>query len=76
MKRRNYSIILMPLVIAVSLCIGIYLGTNISNNGRLSPVYDKLSTILALIQNDYVDTVDIIILNQCQDGGQFIIDRT
>ena len=59
MKRRNYSIILMPLVIAVSLCIGIYLGTNISNNGRLSPVYDKLSTILALIQNDYVDTVDM-----------------
>jgi carboxyl-terminal processing protease len=49
----------MPLVIAVSLCIGIYLGTNISNNGRLSPVYDKLSTILALIQNDYVDTVDM-----------------
>ena len=59
MKRRNYSIILMPLVIAVSLCIGIYLGTNISNNGRLSPAYDKLSTILALIQNDYVDTVDM-----------------
>ncbi|MBQ2398934.1 MAG: S41 family peptidase [Muribaculaceae bacterium] len=59
MKRKNYSIILMPLVIAVSLCIGIYLGTNISNNGRLSPVYDKLSTILALIQNDYVDTVDM-----------------
>ncbi|MBR5788171.1 MAG: S41 family peptidase [Muribaculaceae bacterium] len=59
MKRKNYSIILMPLVIAVSLCIGIYLGTNISNSGRLSPVYDKLSTILALIQNDYVDTVDM-----------------
>lgn len=47
------------MVIAITLGVGIWMGTYINNKGKISPVYEKLSTILGLIQKDYVDTINM-----------------
>lgn len=48
----------MPLAISIALGLGIYLGNSINRKSDNSTI-EKLSTILALIQRDYVDTVDM-----------------
>lgn len=57
--------ILLPLLIAVSVIIGIFLGnhlkyksSNFSTANFASPQPDKLSTIIDLIKNAYVDSVN------------------
>ena len=59
MRNKNYSKVLIPLIISIALGIGIYLGNNIGSKSQHSPVYEKVSTILSLIETDYVDTVNM-----------------
>lgn len=59
MRNKNYSKVLIPLIISVALGIGIYLGNNIGSKSLHNPVYEKVSTILSLIETDYVDTVNM-----------------
>ncbi len=48
-----------PLAIAFSLTFGLWLGATFFTAGRsYGPVYDKLATIMQLIDNDYVDQID------------------
>ena len=49
----------MPLVISVSIVIGIFLGNCINEVKPKSSGQEKLATILGLINKDYVDTLDI-----------------
>lgn len=49
----------MPLVIALSLIGGIWIGITFSDNSRTGAGEKKLSEILGLIKNDYVDEVDV-----------------
>lgn len=50
----------VPLIIAVGIVIGIIVGMNISGNKGNNGAYDrKLNTILNIIEQQYVDTVDI-----------------
>ncbi len=59
MKNRNYGVVFMPLVISISIVIGIYLGFEFNNKKLNSSGQEKFSTILGLINKDYVDTLDI-----------------
>ena len=56
-KKRNVAIVLLPLLIAVAMGCGIFLGRYMSNHA-LSPKEEKLRTVMKLIQSDYVDVVD------------------
>lgn len=65
--------IFLPLLVAVSVIIGIFLGnhlntksTNINLPNFTGPKSDKLSTIIDLISNAYVDSVDI---NKIEDDA-------
>ncbi|GHT32726.1 peptidase S41 [Bacteroidia bacterium] len=62
--------ILLPLIIAVSLCVGVFIG-NIFTFVATHPVttiskpkgsYNKINALLDLIDRDYVDTVDMRVL--------------
>jgi carboxyl-terminal processing protease len=61
-KRGNY----MPLVFALVLCVGLYLGSRVNmpftGSGSFFSVgstqFNKLSDVLSYIQQEYVDTVD------------------
>ena len=59
MRNNNYSKVLIPLIISLALGIGIYVGNNLGVKSQLSPAYEKVSTILSLIEKDYVDTVNM-----------------
>lgn len=49
----------MPLVLAVSLGLGIWIGAALfSSGGSHGPAYDKIVAIMKLIDNDYVDEID------------------
>ena len=49
----------MPIVIALSLIGGIWIGITFSNDHAAGSGEKKLAEILALIKNDYVDEVDV-----------------
>ena len=53
------SYIWLPLAIAVSVVVGIFVGNRFSNQKTTSEYDRKLNTILNLIASDYVDTVNI-----------------
>ncbi|MGE4586570.1 MAG: S41 family peptidase [Mangrovibacterium sp.] len=61
-KRTNYYI---PLLIAISVIMGIYLGNRLSKNQQKGfsdlqlQAPNKISSILSLIDNAYVDTIDM-----------------
>ncbi len=60
MKSGNKSsYIWLPLAIAVSVVVGIFVGNRFSNQKTTSEYDRKLNTILNLIASDYVDTVNI-----------------
>ena len=59
MKKRSLGIILMPLIISISIVIGILLGEGLNRVSPISSGQGKLSTIIGLINKDYVDTIDI-----------------
>lgn len=57
-QKRNISLILLPLIIAVSIIGGVCIGGFLSRE-RLSPNEQKLRDILGLINATYVDEVDV-----------------
>lgn len=60
MKSANKSsYIWLPLAIALSVVVGIFVGNRFSNQKTTSEYDRKLNTILNLIASDYVDTVSI-----------------
>ncbi|MDJ1471373.1 S41 family peptidase [Cytophagaceae bacterium DM2B3-1] len=60
---RNSSFyVRLPILLAVTLAGGIFLGAKVggnSNNGNVAKSYQKYREILSLIDRDYVDTVNI-----------------
>ncbi|MCH5222414.1 MAG: PDZ domain-containing protein [Muribaculaceae bacterium] len=57
-NKRNLAMILLPLLLAVALGCGIFLGRYITNK-NLTEKEEKLRTVLSLIRSDYVDVVDM-----------------
>lgn len=59
MKSIKNPIAWLPLVIAVSVAAGIWVGMEFDGRRNLSTAHQKFSDILSLIQNEYVDDVDL-----------------
>lgn len=59
MNNLKNSLVWFPLAIAISVVIGITIGNRFSNQNYISENDRKLNTILNLISEDYVDTVNI-----------------
>lgn len=59
MKGQKKSIIFLPIIIAVSVVTGISIGNNFSNKISVNNSDRKLNTILNLISDGYVDTVNV-----------------
>lgn len=57
-KKRNIGLVLIPLVLAIGLAGGIFIGKYMSVS-RMSPAEAKLRTIIDLIDNEYVDRIDV-----------------
>ena len=57
-KKRNIGFILIPLVLAIGLAGGVFIGKYLSVS-RLSQSETKLRTIMDLIENEYVDKIDV-----------------
>ncbi|MDE5840406.1 MAG: peptidase S41, partial [Muribaculaceae bacterium] len=57
-KKRNIGFVLIPLVLAIGLAGGVFIGKYLSVS-RLSPAEAKLRTIVDLIENEYVDRIDV-----------------
>ncbi len=57
-NKRNIGLILLPLILAVGVIIGIFMGKSIYQVS-LSPQQQKLMDILHLIENDYVDSINV-----------------
>ncbi|MDE6017815.1 MAG: PDZ domain-containing protein, partial [Muribaculaceae bacterium] len=57
-NKRNIGYVLIPLVLALGLSGGIFIGKYLSVS-RLSPAETKLRTIIDLIENEYVDKIDV-----------------
>lgn len=57
-KKRNLANVLIPLVLAVGVAGGIFIGKYMSIS-RISPAEEKLRTIADLIDNEYVDDIDV-----------------
>lgn len=58
-KQSRIIIVLLPLIIAVSVGAGMLIGTKLGTNAPMSAAHAKLNTVLGLIDQDYVDKVDI-----------------
>lgn len=49
----------MPLLMAIMLALGIWLGSTFFGHGRsYGPVYDKIAAIMSLVEKEYVDEID------------------
>lgn len=59
MDNKNRSTTLVPLAIAISIAVGILIGNYMNSNSPMSNAEKKMSTILNLIEKNYVDTIDI-----------------
>ncbi|MDE5997944.1 MAG: S41 family peptidase, partial [Muribaculaceae bacterium] len=57
-KKRNIGFVLIPLVLAFGLAGGVFIGKYLSVS-RVSPSEAKLRTIMDLIENEYVDKIDV-----------------
>ncbi len=57
-KKRNIGFILIPLVLALGIAGGVFIGKYLSVS-RMTPAEEKLRTILDLIENEYVDRIDV-----------------
>lgn len=57
-KKRNIGYVLLPLVLSVGIVGGIFIGKYTSFN-RLSPAEEKFRTILGIINDQYVDEIDV-----------------
>lgn len=57
-KKRNLGLVLLPVALAVGMAGGIFIGSYVSRT-HFSPAEAKLKTVLELIQNEYVDELDV-----------------
>lgn len=57
-NKRNIGYVLIPLVLALGIAGGIFIGKYMSVS-RMSPSETKLRAILDLIENEYVDDIDV-----------------
>ena len=57
-KTRNYGYILIPIVLAVGTVGGIFIGM-LMGNRNLSPTQEKWATLLSLIDQEYVDKINV-----------------
>lgn len=57
-KKRNIAVILLPLLLCIGVGSGIFIGRYITTKS-LTTKEEKLRTILRLIQEDYVDVLDM-----------------
>lgn len=57
-KKRNLGYVLIPLVLAIGVVSGVYIGKYLSVS-KISPAEAKLRTIADLIENEYVDDIDV-----------------
>ncbi len=57
-NKRNIGFVLIPLVLAIGLAGGVFIGKYMSVS-RMSPSEAKLRTIIDLIDNEYVDRIDV-----------------
>lgn len=58
MKKKNYGYILLPLFLSLGIIGGLFIGKR-STEQLLSPGEEKLRTVLGMIQEQYVDPIDI-----------------
>ena len=58
MKKKNYGYILLPLFLSLGIIGGLFIGKR-STERMLSPGEEKLRTVLGMIQEQYVDPIDI-----------------
>ncbi len=58
MKKHNISLSLLPIVLAIGVLAGFFIGRSGSSKGSSAAV-QKLNTILGLIDGEYVDQIDI-----------------
>ncbi len=56
-KKRNLGFVLIPLVLAIGLVGGVFIGKYLTVS-RISPAEAKMRTILDLIDNEYVDKIN------------------
>lgn len=59
MKSSKNSLVWLPLTISISVVVGILIGNQFSNQRYISDNDRKLNTILNLVAEDYVDTINI-----------------
>lgn len=57
-KKRNIGFVLIPLVLAIGIVGGIFIGKYLTVS-RISPAEAKLRTIIDLVENEYVDFIDV-----------------
>lgn len=57
-SKRNLGYVLIPLVLAIGITGGVFIGKYLSNS-KVSPAETKLRTITDLIQNEYVDKINV-----------------
>jgi carboxyl-terminal processing protease len=57
--RTSRNLTLLSLIIIISIAGGFYTGSRYAGEGRIFPGKDKINTILRIIDQQYVDTVDI-----------------
>ena len=58
MKKKNYGYILLPLFLSLGIIGGLFIG-RYSSEQRMSPGEEKRRTVLGMIQEQYVDPIDI-----------------
>lgn len=58
MKKKNYGYILLPLSLSLGIIGGLFIG-RYSSEQRMSPGEEKLRTVLGMIQEQYVDPINI-----------------
>ena len=58
MKKKNYGYILLPLFLSLGIIGGLFIG-RYSSEQRMSPGEEKLRTVLGMIQEQYVDPINI-----------------
>ena len=59
MNENKKLIVFLPLIISISIVLGITVGTQFSNKKYISNNDRKLNTILNMVSDGYVDTIDV-----------------
>jgi carboxyl-terminal processing protease len=59
MKKHNYALIILPLLVAIAVVGGMFIGEWITSKKYKNTSIEKLQTVLDLIGSEYVDTVNL-----------------